>query len=1845
MDPMVDETSQNVADDGTDVRPEDSASQFSSSKVSSVREFQMRAAAKRAALSARADAMKSLQELQLQEFQCKQQREYAELQLQLAEAEAENLQCNVMTGGESVCSKSVDQDDSRGQPTVDNMLNPNAAEWISPDSQRTVSMAPSPDRVARRYICSEDEEVQLPAVASKNINITGTGAANTPVVSELEIIRLINQGQQQQHQMLETLQMPQAELSPYEGDPMQYWQFVRAFDNNVGSLPVDDSKKLTRLLHYCRGKALTVIQCCASMEPKVGYAKARKLLEERFGNRYLVAEAWIAKITEGPQISGHDSEGLQEFADSLRCCMDTLEAMNSTQEVNVQRVLLKIVERLPVYLQIRWRKTVRDIRRKNDKMPDIRDLVSFVSDAAEETNDPVYGKLGDRGKTKTGTEPHMKPKFKHAPMQAANTSFKATTFANIGGEEMKKCPLCGGIHPLFKCKEFIDKKLEDRLKIARDNGLCFNCLSGKHLATNCKSHWNCLVSGCGKKHNTLLHRTYVVRNPTVKEGQGEPANSTSVETDAVATCSSIGAGAGSSKVALPIVPVLVGATSGNDAVATYALLDSGSTNTFCSAALLQQLGISGVKARLSLTTLDRTDSVVETERVNLKVSDVDRNNFICLHSVYVRSVLPVHLGNLAQPCDWAQWPHLSDIDIPSVDVNNVSLLIGQDAPVVLEPHEVRRGETGAPYAVKTLLGWTLNGPLSHTAMSQKASVHFVCSDTQLEQQVRQFWEMEGGEMIADNKSMSVNDSKVIEGWNDSVQLVDNHYELPIPFKAKPPDLPNNRQLTEKRLNLLQHKLLSDPVKSEKYRKVMQEMIDKGHAEKVPKDEIQHDDGAVWYLPHHGVSSLEKPDKLRIVFDCSAKYGNISLNDQVLQGPDLSNSLAGVLLRFRQDSVAMIADIECMFHQVRVRPSDRDVLRFLWWSNGEMNQEPEDFRMTVHLFGGVWSPSCANFALRRTAEDNETEFDAKVVECVKRNFYVDDFLKSVGSSQIAVQLINDLTQLLSRGGFRLTKWMSNCRDVIETIDEGERTKEIVGLDLSCEKLPIERALGIVWDVETDSLGYRAIIKDKPHTRRGMLSIISSVYDPLGLLSPCILPAKMIVQELCRRNVGWDMPAPVDVIPRWLKWLEQLPVVEQIKVNRCINPFGACVAEFSLHHFCDASQVGYGVASYLRSVDANGNASCCLLMAKSRLAPLKTVTIPRLELSAAALAVKLDEFIRSELDFAVRSFFWTDSAIVLAYIRNVDKRFKTFVANRVSLIHNGSTPSQWRHVRTEWNPADDVSRGLTFEELKTNQRWFHGPDFLVEFDENLWPIMPENPVGIDNLETKAKSACVLLSYEVSGDVMNRLFHRYSDFYLLKKSVAWILVLIKQLYYRIKGMQLRNMKEKLTVDELQKAEIAILKYVQGQSFTEEITALKSQQAVRRSSSTYRLSPMIRDDDLLCIEGRLRNSNLSASSKHQVILPSKHPVTSLIIDYFHQQSGHAGREFVLSLIREKYWIISGRQAVRQVLKRCVTCRRLYSRPVSQKMADLPSQRITSDKPPFSYVGVDFFGPFYVKSGRSQAKRYGCIFTCMTVRAVHIEVANSLEADSFINALQRFISRRGQPLEMLSDNGTNFVGGCRELQRAAEAWNSSKMQEVMRQKEIRWKFNPPAASHMGGIWERQIRTIRKLLSALMNQQQLTDEALHTLLCIVENIINSRPLTVISDDPADLEPLTPNHILHLRSGPSLPPGEFVKQDLYCRRRWRQVQYLANVFWTRWTKEYLPTLQLRSKWLQNQDNVKVNSVVLVVDDSLPRNCWLLGRVVRTMPGSDGLVRCVEIKTKCGMLVRPVHKVCLLESESA
>ena len=438
---------------------------------------------------------------------------------------------------------------------------------------------------------------------------------------------------------------------------------------------------------------------------------------------------------------------------------------------------------------------------------------------------------------------------------------------------------------------------------------------------------------------------------------------------------------------------------------------------------------------------------------------------------------------------------------------------------------------------------------------------------------------------------------------------EGHYTLPIPFREEQPYLPDNRQMAERRLTSLARKLRRDPALHAQYTAGMMDLEDKGYAVRVPKGEVSRDDGRVWYLPHHPVINPNK-EKPRIVFDCAAEHRGTSLNDQVLQGPDLTNKLVGVLLRFRLHPVAVMADVEAMFHQVRVARRDQDALRFLWWPKGRVEEDPTEYRMTVHLFGGTWSPSCCTYALHRTAEDHAQEHFDEARETVLRNFYVDDCLKSVATEKEAIILTKQLKELVARGGFNLTKWTSNSQAVLTEIPVEDQSKKVKERPLDA---PLEdRALGVYWSVEGDELGFKSQQMAKPLTKRGILSMLSSVYDPLGIAGPFILGARRIMQELCRTKIGWDDEVPLEHRRQWERWTRGLGEMPKLRVPRCIQPFHAVGRQ--LHHFADASEVAYSVASYLRIVDAAGHVSTTLVMAKSRLAPLKRMTIPRLELQA-------------------------------------------------------------------------------------------------------------------------------------------------------------------------------------------------------------------------------------------------------------------------------------------------------------------------------------------------------------------------------------------------------------------------------------------------------------------------------------------------------------------------------------------------------------------------------------------------------------------------------------------------------
>ena len=617
------------------------------------------------------------------------------------------------------------------------------------------------------------------------------------------------------------------------------------------------------------------------------------------------------------------------------------------------------------------------------------------------------------------------------------------------------------------------------------------------------------------------------------------------------------------------------------------------------------------------------------------------------------------------------------------------------------------------------------------------------------------------------------------------------------------------------------------------------------------------------------------------------------------------------------------------------------------------------------------------------------------------------------------------------------------------------------------------------------------------------------------------------------------------------------------------------------------------------------------------------------------MRLADTVKRELDLAISdTFFWSDSQTVLRYISNESRRFHTFVANRVAEIQDHSETAQWRYVPTSDNPADDCTRGLDAAEITSHSRWIAGPRFLWFPAEN-WP---ENELKVtlseDDAEVKKPvwSGLVANNERVLPDPA-----KFSSWIKYRRVIAWMYRFIRNARLPVD----RRILSPLKAAEIIHPEQISVKRAQAESFPKDLESLNGKKQLPSKSRLLSLHPYFDADGLIRVGGRLRKAPLQAAARNPIILDPSHEITCLIIAHAHQRLYCTGVEHVLNELRHQYWVIKGLRAVWKVSSSCPLCRFRRARPSPPVMADLPSARLGYRSPPFSNCGVDYFGPIQVRHGRKTEKRYGVLFTCLTTRAVHLEVAHSLDTDSCIMAIRRMIARRGKPAHLWSDCGTNFVGANREIRQALKQWNQAQVEDQLCQEGIQWHFNPPASPHFGGAWERLVQSAKRALNSVAAKQRVTDETLLTFLAEVESLLNGRPLTHVSSDPQDEETLTPNHFLTGRANINLPIDVVTDRDLNSRKRWRHAQVMTNHFWKRWLREYLPSLTERRKWRRNVPNLVIGDLVLVVDENSPRGSWPLRRVTRVLPGDDGRVRAAEVRTKSGTYVRPVVKLCLLE----
>ena len=1048
-------------------------------------------------------------------------------------------------------------------------------------------------------------------------------------------------------------------------------------------------------------------------------------------------------------------------------------------------------------------------------------------------------------------------------------------------------------------------------------------------------------------------------------------------------------------------------------------------------------------------------------------------------------------------------------------------------------------------------------------------------------------------------------------FKQQIKYVDGRYEVGFPWKPGMADtLQDNEKLARVRLESLSRRLARDNSDlAGRYDSVLQEMENERIIEEVPVDE-KVSPHPTYYMPHHPViKESSSSTKVRPVFDASAAGRNgVSLNDCMEAGPNLMPSLPEILIRFRRRKIGLTADITKAFLQVGISESDRDVSRFLWKLDGTVRV----MRFTRVPFGNKSSPFLLNATIKHHLE---TYPKTKVVTELLNNLYVDDWLTGADSDAEGCDMIQEADVIMKKAGMSFSKWSSNSPVVAEMLHHQFRDKY-----LTAETVKV---LGMRWSAQSDSFSFDCVsIPDGLIvTKRVVLSFIARLFDPLGLVTPFIMMAKCLFQEIWKQGLTWDQPIPESMQMLFLRWLDGMKQLKLWQVPRSYTGCAWCDNEnITLHAFGDASEKGYGACVYLAVRFSDGSITSSLVISKARVAPLKKVTLPCLELLGALLCARLLTFVRSSLQLSSEVDYrcWIDSMVALAWIQSDAHRWKQFVANRVTQIQELTGREHWAHCPGKENPADLVTRGLFAEQLVASEVWLKGPKFIRDRSGNL-----EITTGLAGVEQNVldyeQSSLVAVTLVTSSSPRESVFQfdRWSSFVKTIRVVAWVMRFI----YNTRKARSHRKHGELSYEELTQAKHELIVNVQQVEYGEEIASLRRGLSFPKTSSIAKLSPFLSQEGLLRVGGRIQFAKLSFEEKHPVILPKSH-VSMLLVRSHHRMMKHAGVATMISTLRCQFWIVGLRRMAKKVKRECIACQKQDAVACAQPRAPLPGDRVTRSAP-FSVTGIDHAGPLY-GSDHPGRKLYVLLFTCAVTRALHLELVDSMSLADTMLALRRFVARRGLPSIMYSDNAKSFV--------AAQGRMISEYGHLSPQ----WKFIAPRSPWWGGWWGRLVKSVKSSLRKSLGSKVLSRCELETTLYEVEACLNSRPLTFVGDEVDCEVPLTPAHFLG-----SQPVGTQISgvgehpvtaKDLVARYKVRS--QLVDHFWDIWSSDYIRNLPA-CQGDTERGHLSVGSVVLVREGCYSRMQWPIGVITRVYPGRDGIIRAVEVRTAKGTYVRSIQ----------
>jgi hypothetical protein len=1346
-----------------------------------------------------------------------------------------------------------------------------------------------------------------------------------------------NQGAVVNSSNKDRIKLPTISLPEFSGSFEKWLPFRDSFVKLIHS---NESLSDIEKMHYLRstvtGDALCTIEGLSLSD--ANYSAAWSLLVQRFENQRLLIGTHVRKIVNWPAITKTTAALLRQLIIDTKSSLEALKSLNEPVE-HWDSVLVTIIsDKLDYQTKREWQKTL-----SNEKVP-FSYLMQFLESQCQ-----FHESAGFSNNKTSNQSTTQRPQVK--------MTNKGQTVANVSTKGFT-CAFCKrNNHFIHQCTNFLKLSVADRISQVQTLKLCNNCLRNNHETNQCNSKSTCKT--CKAAHNSLLHVEQINQFTNVNSVPSTSNNHCGHQPDKYFEC------------LLSTAEVLISDNKGKIHTCR-ALIDNGSQSHFITKNLCKKLNLQTNVVEHVIRGINQSQSKI-TEMAEVVISSKYKGYTVkidCLVLEKITNNLPrtsFGAGNLKIP---------SNIALADVNFNvsgPIDLLLG--AQIFFELLRTGKVQLGPHlYLQNTHFGWIAAGDIN---IPSTASNFTTCNLSvkgqeelqHLNRQINKFWDIEsyGYDQPVSNP-LTKAEQFCEDHFLETTQRTDGgRFMVKLPIKNYSMNLGNSYNTARQRFLNLERKFNKNPQLSADYKQFIREYQSLGHMELIPHNSVNNNN--VYYLPHHAVfKECSTTTKIRVVFDGSAKSSNNkSLNDHLLVGAKLQQDLISILTRFRTFQYVLNADITKMYRQIQIHPEHADYQRIIWRDNP--NEPLQIYRLTTVTYGTTSAPFLAIRCLQQLAHENK-EGDPHTSQVILRDFYVDDLLTGSNSVEELVLLRDNLIKILRSAGFELAKWASNNSKCLpDTSQIQSNNPQTINLDKHAET----KTLGLSWNCSEDILKYKLNSIQIPEklTKRNMLSVISTIFDPLGLVSPVIVKAKVILQQLWSiQNLGWDQQVPNDLRIAWVQLIHDLPNINQIQIPR--NILRPNVKTIELHGFADASEKAYGAAIYLKSTNQQGDAQIHLLISKSRVAPLKSQSIPRLELLAAQLLAQLTNRTLKTLDLTIsKKYFWTDSTIVLAWLSQESNLWQTFVANRVAEIQTLTDFNDWNHICSSDNPADIISRGSFASQLQDNDLWWHGPTWLRTTPQ-YWPTIKNSKISTEEIPEKRKITNVHVAVRQEPEVINKI----SNFTKLKRIMAYVKRFTRNC---------RNLNKQtgpLSTAELNDANNSIMKLVQQNTWSPELRSLTAGRAIKNSPLAS-LDPFIDDHGVMRVGGRLHNSRANYEQKHPILLPKIHHVTEIIIQHFHTNNLHAGAQATLSAIRQFYWPIGGISKVKQILHKCIKCFRARPTIINQKMGNLPIERVEPARP-FIKTGIDYCGPISIKEGRGRGKRttkgYICLFVCLSM-------------------------------------------------------------------------------------------------------------------------------------------------------------------------------------------------------------------------------------------------------------------------